>query len=100
MKSDQNFKIPTELENIPIVFKNQYPDWYPNSFWGWFFGKGTITQNRGKLLTLDIDFGRKCSLDCPHCFRKDNQADKINGRDLTFDEILKIIQECFLLMKT
>ncbi|GHT42855.1 hypothetical protein FACS189443_6270 [Planctomycetales bacterium] len=32
------------------------------------------------MLTLDIDFGDVCSLNCPHCFRRDNAIDKRDDR--------------------
>jgi MoaA/NifB/PqqE/SkfB family radical SAM enzyme len=44
-----------------------------------------------KLQTLDIDFGTKCSLHCPHCFKNKFNHAEINGNVLTFDEIKEII---------
>lgn len=44
-----------------------------------------------KLLTLDIDFGNKCSLQCPHCFKKNFNEEEDKGSNLSFDEIKKVI---------
>lgn len=43
-----------------------------------------------KLLTLDIDFGNKCSLSCPHCFRKSSNF-KSGHNTISLDEIKDII---------
>lgn len=41
---------------------------------------------------LDIDFGRECSLRCPHCFRRKNVVD--NGSpDLTYKELIDVIDQ-------
>jgi len=42
---------------------------------------------------LDIDFGRYCSLNCPTCFRKSNIVDDALKGDLTYDELIKVIDE-------
>jgi len=43
-----------------------------------------------KLLTLDIDFGNKCSLNCPHCFRR-NSNFKSECNSISIKEIKNII---------
>ena len=45
-----------------------------------------------KLLTLDIDFGLKCSLSCPHCFRKSENF-KSDNNPVSFSELKNIIFE-------
>jgi len=44
-----------------------------------------------KLQTLDIDFGTKCSLHCPHCFKSEFNQTETKGNALTFDETKEII---------
>ena len=58
-----------------------------------FFSKEDILQETGRLLMLDIDFGRECSLRCPTCFRRKNTVDDSVAPDLTFDELLDVISE-------
>ncbi|PID70667.1 hypothetical protein CSB37_01115 [bacterium DOLZORAL124_38_8] len=59
-----------ELRNtIAPVFPDNFPRNYENDINGWAFDQQTLQENKGKLLTLDIDFGQYCSLKCPNCFR-------------------------------
>lgn len=44
-----------------------------------------------KMLTMDIDFGTKCSLRCPHCFKKQFNSFKEPNNPLTFDDIKNVI---------
>ena len=64
-------------ESIARVFMGKFPNNYVNDVRGWGFSAEVLRDNVGKLLTLDIDFGTKCSLNCPHCFRKNNYMNKI-----------------------
>ncbi len=61
-------------------------------YWG-FFSKEEITREAGRLLMLDIDFGRDCSLRCPTCFRQTNPVDDSHDEDLTFEELLDVIRD-------
>lgn len=61
-------------------------------YWG-FFSKEEISRESGRLLMLDIDFGRACSLKCPTCFRRSNPVDDSADSDLTFHELLDTISE-------
>ncbi|MFA4917957.1 MAG: radical SAM protein [Thermodesulfovibrionales bacterium] len=60
--------------------------------WG-FFDKQELIENMGRLLMLDIDFGRKCSLNCPTCFRKNNSVDDDTHNDLDYDRLLNVIKD-------
>jgi len=62
------------------------------SFWG-FFSKRDLLMNPGSLLMLDVDFGRECSLRCPSCFRRQSLVDDDIHPDLTYLEILAVIDE-------
>lgn len=44
-----------------------------------------------KMLTMDIDFGTKCSLRCPHCFKKQFNSFKEPNNTLSFEEVQNII---------
>jgi len=61
-------------------------------YWG-FFSKEDLARNEGALLMLDIDFGRKCSLRCPSCFRKANAVDDKGYPDLAYSEILAVLDD-------
>nr|WP_321356682.1 4Fe-4S cluster-binding domain-containing protein [uncultured Draconibacterium sp.] len=58
------------LKGIKPVFLNKFPVNYKNDIHGWGFTKETIKREKGKLLTIDIDYGSCCRLNCPHCFKK------------------------------
>ena len=78
------------IPDISIKYK-RFPDNYINDIYGWAFHKNTINDNKGKLLTLDIDFGSYCSLNCPTCFRKNNSIDDVKFENMTDGE--KLAQE-------
>jgi MoaA/NifB/PqqE/SkfB family radical SAM enzyme len=77
------------VPDIPTKFE-RFPDGYVNDINGWAFDRATIEQNKGKLLTLDIDYGSYCSLNCPTCFRKSNSVDA-QKHELKFDDLKSII---------
>lgn len=82
------------IPNIPKKFEGEFPSDYQNSFpyWG-FFSREEIEANKGKLLMLDVDFGRYCSLACPGCFRRNNIVDDTEEDDLTYSELIKVIDK-------
>jgi len=77
------------IPEIPIKY-TRFPDNYVNDINGWAFDKETIINNKGKLLTLDIDYGSYCSLNCPACFRKKNSIDDVK-HELQFDNLVDVI---------
>lgn len=77
------------IPDIPPVYL-RFPDNYVNDVNGWAFDKATIEANKGNLLTIDIDFGSYCSLNCPACFRKKNAVDEVS-HELKFDDIVDVI---------
>jgi MoaA/NifB/PqqE/SkfB family radical SAM enzyme len=77
------------VPDIPIKFV-RFPESYINDVSGWAYDKKTIDACKGKLLTLDIDFGSCCSLNCPVCFRKNNSIDNIK-HELQYDDIVDVI---------
>jgi len=77
---------------IPIKFKERFPLNFINDLNGWSFSQKELSENKGKILTLDIDLGNNCSLDCPHCFRRTAVLDKVE-RKITFEETKKIVLE-------
>lgn len=60
--------------------------------WG-FFRRDQLAAHPDNLLMLDIDFGRACSLACPSCFRRANRVDDCAEPDLSYDELLAVIDE-------
>jgi MoaA/NifB/PqqE/SkfB family radical SAM enzyme len=82
----------TPLPNIPVRF-DRFPLGYVNDIRGWAFDQETIRENKGRLLTLDIDFGSTCTLNCPSCFRKNSSIETAPERPLGFDDLVKVIQE-------
>jgi len=80
-----------KIPSVPIKF-DTFPEGYINDIKGWGFSESVIKSNAGKLLTLDIDFGSRCSLNCPICFRKNNSVDNYY-RELPFDKLVEIVTE-------
>lgn len=83
------------IPDIPKKFNNKFPKDFKNTipYWG-FFTREEIEKNKGKLLMLDIDFGRYCSLNCPYCFRKSSVVDDFSGKgDLSYNELISVIDE-------
>ena len=87
LKTLDNIQIP----DIPEVY-SFFPRNYINDINGWAFDIETIQSNKGKLLTLDIDFGSYCSLNCPFCFRMNNTVDE-NEREIKYEDLVNIILE-------
>jgi MoaA/NifB/PqqE/SkfB family radical SAM enzyme len=62
---------------IPEVYSGRFPAGYRTGVQGWDFSQQELSENKGKLLTMDIDFGgNNCFLNCPHCFRHHGLLDK------------------------
>jgi MoaA/NifB/PqqE/SkfB family radical SAM enzyme len=79
------------IPNIAIEFET-FPKYYINDINGWGFDNITVKANKGRLLTLDIDFGDYCSLNCPFCFRLNNSIDEKNN-ELRIEDLKRIILE-------
>ncbi|KKR05841.1 MAG: Radical SAM domain protein [Parcubacteria group bacterium GW2011_GWC2_39_14] len=78
---------------IPIIYKNKFPKNFVNTPDGWAFSEKVIKANKGKILTLDIDFGNYCSLNCPHCFRRNNKVDFGKNKVMQYSDIVKVIKD-------
>lgn len=61
-------------------------------YWG-FFSEEDLCQHPDSLLMMDVDFGRACSLRCPSCFRRSNPVDDDGYRDLTYAEMMRVVDE-------
>ena len=81
------------VPNIPLVFQGSVPSNFVNDVKGWSFTKAELEANRGRLLTLDIDFGEHCTLKCPWCFRKNGIVDSSGRPTLTYIETLDVIRQ-------
>jgi len=81
------------IPKVPVVFKGKFPKSFVNDLEGWSFSREKLEKNKGKLLTLDIDFGSVCTLNCPHCFRRNGHLDKIGAKEMSYDEIVWVVRE-------
>jgi len=81
------------VPDIPTVFEGKFLSDFVNDVNGWAFSKKEMKENNGKILTLDIDFGNYCSLNCPHCFRRNNRVDFGKNRTMTYDEIIDVVRQ-------
>jgi len=90
-------------QKIPTVFNDDgtgkiYPDGHMNDvqYWGNFPREKLheiLPDGTPRLRMLDIDVGDKCSLACPHCFRRDPRIDVVNDNALTLGQIIDYIKE-------
>lgn len=80
------------ITEIPVIFSGKFPSNFINDLNGWNFSSKTLKENKGKILTLDIDLGNKCSLNCPHCFRRTAVLDNVK-RKMTFEETVELVKE-------
>jgi len=80
------------LDGISVVFPEKFPNNFINDLNGWSFTSKELLNNKGKILTLDIDLDSLCSLDCPHCFRKSIVLDKVDQK-MTFENSIRLIEE-------
>lgn len=86
LRNNKSMSLP-RIQEVYSIF----PSNYINDVNGWAFDRETIVQNAGKLLTLDIDFGSKCSLNCPFCFRRNNSVDNVS-RELKSANLIELIK--------
>jgi len=79
---------------IPKRFPDRFPADFDNRVRHFgFFTREEVEQNAGKLLMLDIDFGRYCSLHCPGCFRRENEVDDTAESDLSYAELIEVVDQ-------
>ena len=84
------------INDIPVIFPDLFPDNYINNVLGWGIPENELhsklPDGTHKFLSLDIDFGLRCSLHCPHCFQK-NQNSYDFKKSLSWENTLKVIDE-------
>lgn len=84
------------IQNIPIIFNAEFPKNYVNNVLGWGIPESELhnqlPDGTYRLLSLDLDFGLKCSLQCPHCFQNNQNSHDFN-KSLTFRETLNLIDQ-------
>lgn len=81
------------IPKIPVIYPGQFPRRFINDVNGWAFSAETLKKNLGRLLTLDIDFGNYCTLNCPHCFRRNNRVDYGHRKLMGYDDLVKLIKD-------
>ncbi|MFA6064707.1 MAG: radical SAM protein [archaeon] len=79
--------------SVPIVYTDKFPKNFPNNLNGWGYSEKTLKENKGKILTLDIDFGNVCSLNCPHCFRRNNRVDLGKSKLMQYEDIVRVVKD-------
>ncbi len=79
------------IPDIPPVYSGKFPADYANEVDGWNFKRERIENEKGRLLTMDIDFGSDCTLNCPHCFRRSENLDK--GDALSYEETIDVVRQ-------
>lgn len=84
------------ISEIPVLFDDIFPEDYINNVTGWGISEeelhSKLPDGTYKLITLDIDFGSKCSLGCPHCFQSNQIPYKFN-KGLSWEQTLNIIDQ-------
>lgn len=86
-------------KEIPEIFKAKFPKDYVNDvrWWGNIPKEelhSTLPDGTAKMLTMDLDIGDICSLNCPHCFRRDPRFDKTNRQNrMTYKTIVGYIKD-------
>jgi len=96
-RSEMKQNRPTiSIQDLEIIFPDKFPKSYVNDVLGWGVSREHLhsraSDGNYKLITLDIDYGEKCSLACPHCFRKSISLETENP-PLAHDELLSIVEE-------
>jgi MoaA/NifB/PqqE/SkfB family radical SAM enzyme len=85
------------INDIPAIFnEGVFPTNYINNVIGWGVSEDELHEKLPdgtyRLITIDIDFGVKCSLGCPHCFQS-NQLPYKFKKMLTWDETIHVIDQ-------
>jgi len=73
MKSKTQQELEIRYGKSEIAVTKRFGESYFNGIKGWQFPVGKIREanQRGRLLTMDLDFpGNRCGLDCVYCFAK------------------------------
>jgi MoaA/NifB/PqqE/SkfB family radical SAM enzyme len=78
---------------VSIVYNDDFPKNFKNNVNGWNFTERELKNSKGKILTMDIDFGNVCSLNCPHCFRRENKVDFGKGNPMSYEETIQLIKD-------
>lgn len=84
------------IKDIPIIFDDHFPETFINNVIGWGIPEyelhSKLPDGSYKLLSLDLDFGIKCSLKCPHCFQN-NQNTYDYKNLLSWEETYNFIEQ-------
>lgn len=78
---------------VPVVFRGKFPENFVNDVDGWSFSKEKLERNKGRILTLDIDLGNLCSLNCPHCFRRNGHLGSLHLREMNQERVLDVVKQ-------
>ena len=82
------------VPDIPVIYSDKFPEDYVNDVDGWSFTGKELEKNKGRLLTLDIDFGNNCMLNCGFCFRRGGMLDSAGAKSaLSYSQIIAYLKE-------
>jgi MoaA/NifB/PqqE/SkfB family radical SAM enzyme len=90
-------RVVSSINDIPEKFiDGEFPSTYINNVIGWGVSEDELHEKLPdgtyRLVTMDIDFGVKCSLRCPHCFQS-NQLPYKFKKQLSWEETISIIDQ-------
>jgi len=91
------YQMLSSINDIPVNFDQEgFPAEYVNNVIGWGIPEDELHEKLPdgtyRMVTMDIDFGVKCSLSCPHCFQN-NQLPYKSKKQLSWEETIKIIDQ-------
>lgn len=98
----------------PVITKRYVKEWYDhldvdktlswdrygselaNGIAGWIFSDEEIEDagKNGKLIHLDYEFGKACSLNCVYCFRTEDERDGERERLMSDDTWVDVLKQC------
>ncbi len=83
------------VPDIPVVFDGKFPRDYVNDVADWAFPREELEANKGRMLTMDIDFTLvgQCSLNCGHCYSHNGFIDQGENPPLSFEEQVSVLEQ-------
>lgn len=84
-------------QSFPVMFPDKMPAGYINDvlYWGNIPRTElykTLPDGTPAMQMMDVDFGDVCSLNCPHCFRRDDRNDILKN-PLSDEQIIDYIRQ-------
>jgi len=90
-KNEENFLFIDTLIDIPAIFQKIPYDYINDVAHWWNYTEAAMSEKledwTKKLLHLDVDFGKKCKLNCPHCFKNNKDLQRLDIKDISLKEL-------------